>query len=137
MAEDRRGPVCPKCRAVGCRYEEGRYICGTYTVRRTGGLFESPTCLRRQIEQRTHERDEALAECAEQARLLGISGSKEARMQAKLDAYHTEREKIWAALSEKAEADIVQCLAQRSICEDPEALEKLLKHSSSQPDVNE
>jgi len=91
---------------VDCRYEPGRYICGTYTIQRTGKLVESPTCLRRQIEQRTHERDEALAECAEQARLLGISGSKEARMQAKLDAYHIEREKIWAALSEKAEADL-------------------------------
>ena len=106
MAEDRRGPICPKCRAVGCRYEDGRYICGTYTVLRDGKLVESPTCLRRQIELRTHERDEALAECAEQARLLGISGSKEARLLAKIDAYHSEREKIWAALSEKAEADL-------------------------------
>ncbi len=54
------------------------------------------------------ERDEARAEGVEQARLLGISGSREAALMAKVDAITRERDEARAEV-EKLRSTFVHC----------------------------
>ena len=57
--------------------------------------------LERELATATRERDEAQAEGVEQARLLGISGSREAALMAKVDAITRERDEARAIANDR------------------------------------
>ena len=70
-----------------------------------------PECvreLRTSLATATRERDEAQAEGVEQARLMGISGSREAALLAKVDAITRERDEARAEV-EKLRSTFVHC----------------------------
>lgn len=77
--------TCPKCGSP--RVESGaweKYACGT-AVFPDGPVVDGNVCLQNQLAKRTKEFEEAIVECHEQTRLLGISVSTEAALIAKME----------------------------------------------------